>query len=258
MKLHDIIITPAQLRKAAEWVDDSADGADIELLVDDRMLVVGQGDDKTAFDTGGEPGSDEYIALAPLDRSHPKERDMNEQEHERTRAREPRAVGRDFKRATEKLSAAWSCNPGDAIDNYPHWPVDPGANVVSLPDFEEFTCMVAEMRVKPVEPAPLVIPKHDEPTVGQRVILKRAFERFPFAQVDAEEKGTVRAVSDEYIEVQMDTHFDGLREWDNAIIFSPEDGIGYIDGADLGRLPDEISPAECAAIAFNDAFTVIS
>jgi hypothetical protein len=32
------------------------------------MLLVYQGDDRAGFDTGGEPASDEYLAVAPLDR----------------------------------------------------------------------------------------------------------------------------------------------------------------------------------------------
>lgn len=67
MKSYDVNITSAQLHAAAGWVHEDL-SMDVQLLVDDRMLVVGQGDAKTAFDTGGEVGSDEYIALAPLER----------------------------------------------------------------------------------------------------------------------------------------------------------------------------------------------
>lgn len=64
---YDICTTPAQLKKLGEWVDDGPDAADVELAVDDRMLVAEQGDDRTAWDLGGEEGSEEYIAVAPLD-----------------------------------------------------------------------------------------------------------------------------------------------------------------------------------------------
>lgn len=64
--IYDVSVTAEQLKAAASWAEEG--GANVELLVDDRMLVVSQGDERTAFDTGGEVGSDEYVALAPLDR----------------------------------------------------------------------------------------------------------------------------------------------------------------------------------------------
>jgi hypothetical protein len=42
-----------------------------QLLADDRMLLVEQGDERAAFDTDGSPGSDEYLAVAPLSRENP-------------------------------------------------------------------------------------------------------------------------------------------------------------------------------------------
>jgi hypothetical protein len=61
-------ITPQALQAAAAWARPGEGMADVYLLVDDRMLLVGQGDDRTGFDTGGEPASEEYLAVAPLDR----------------------------------------------------------------------------------------------------------------------------------------------------------------------------------------------
>jgi len=61
-------ITPEALAAAAAWAEPGEDMADVRLLADDRMLLVSQGDDRAAFDTGGEPGSDEYLEVAPLDR----------------------------------------------------------------------------------------------------------------------------------------------------------------------------------------------
>lgn len=69
MKAHDIIISPAQAKALGAWVEDGLYSADVELCVDDSMLVAGQGDAKAAWDRGGEPGSDAYVALAPLDPS---------------------------------------------------------------------------------------------------------------------------------------------------------------------------------------------
>jgi hypothetical protein len=66
MTLFDVRLTPAALNAAAAWAQ--SDMADVLLLVDDSMLVAYQGDDKTAFDTDGGVGSEEYIGLAPLDR----------------------------------------------------------------------------------------------------------------------------------------------------------------------------------------------
>jgi hypothetical protein len=68
MSLFDLSCTPEQLRAAAAWATLGDDMATVELLVDDRMLLVSQGDDRAAFDTGGEPASEEYLAVAPLDR----------------------------------------------------------------------------------------------------------------------------------------------------------------------------------------------
>jgi len=64
-----ICITPEQLAAAASWAQPGDDMADVYLLTDDRMLLITQGDDRAAFDTGGEPGSDEYLRVAPLDRA---------------------------------------------------------------------------------------------------------------------------------------------------------------------------------------------
>jgi hypothetical protein len=65
--LYDINITPAQAAKLAEWVETGPDGADVELVVDDSMLLAEQGDDRMAWDTDGSPASDDYLAVAPLD-----------------------------------------------------------------------------------------------------------------------------------------------------------------------------------------------
>lgn len=65
--LYDIAVTPAQLKAAADWCQNIEHAAAVELVADDRMLLVEQGDDRAAFDTGGEPGSDDYLAVAPLD-----------------------------------------------------------------------------------------------------------------------------------------------------------------------------------------------
>jgi len=53
---------------AAEWVTAGPYMADVMLLRDNRMLLVYQGDARTGFDTGGEEASEEYLAVAPLDR----------------------------------------------------------------------------------------------------------------------------------------------------------------------------------------------
>jgi hypothetical protein len=67
VKFYDIEVTAEQLRAAAEWAE--VGGTPVQLCVDDSMLIAGQGDEKMAWDTGGEKGSDEYVALAPLDPS---------------------------------------------------------------------------------------------------------------------------------------------------------------------------------------------
>jgi hypothetical protein len=66
--LFDLSCSAEQLRAAAAWATPGEKMAPVELLVDDRMLLVSQGDDRAAFDTGGEPASEEYLAVAPLDR----------------------------------------------------------------------------------------------------------------------------------------------------------------------------------------------
>lgn len=68
--LYDIRVTAEQLIEAGKWVEPGPDQAAVELAVDDRMLVVNQGDERAAFDTGGEPSeSEEYLKRAPLDPS---------------------------------------------------------------------------------------------------------------------------------------------------------------------------------------------
>lgn len=68
--MYDISITAEQLKAASRWAEDGENVAAVELLADDRMLIVTQGDERTAFDTGGEVGSEEYVSLAPLDRRY--------------------------------------------------------------------------------------------------------------------------------------------------------------------------------------------
>lgn len=65
--LYDIRITPEQLKAAADWAL-GLHMADVELYADDRMLIAEQGDERMAWDTGGEPASEEYLAICPLDR----------------------------------------------------------------------------------------------------------------------------------------------------------------------------------------------
>lgn len=67
--LYDIRTSPEQLKKLGEWVQDGTNMADVELVADDRMLLAEQGDSRMAWDLGGEPASDEYLAVAPLDPS---------------------------------------------------------------------------------------------------------------------------------------------------------------------------------------------
>jgi hypothetical protein len=63
-----LTITVATLREAAKWAMPNPNAADVYLLADDRMLLVYQGDARVGFDTDGSPASEEYLAVAPLDR----------------------------------------------------------------------------------------------------------------------------------------------------------------------------------------------
>lgn len=65
--LYDISVTPEQIAAVAAWI--TLGMAPVELLVDDRMLVAEQGDDRMAWDTDGSPASAEYLDVAPLDRA---------------------------------------------------------------------------------------------------------------------------------------------------------------------------------------------
>jgi hypothetical protein len=64
----EIVLTVPGLRAAADWVSDGPSMAAAELLVDDAMLLVYQGDAMAGFDTDGSEASEEYLAVAPLDR----------------------------------------------------------------------------------------------------------------------------------------------------------------------------------------------
>jgi hypothetical protein len=64
--LFDIAITPRQIKALAGWIQDGEHMAEVELAVDDRMLVAEQGDERMAWDTGGEPANESYLAVAPL------------------------------------------------------------------------------------------------------------------------------------------------------------------------------------------------
>lgn len=63
---YDVRITPEQLKAAAAWAQAGDGMAAVELAADDRMLVAEQGDEINAWDHGGEPGTEEYLAVAPL------------------------------------------------------------------------------------------------------------------------------------------------------------------------------------------------
>lgn len=65
--LYDISTTAEQVAALAAWTHRGPDAAPVELLVDDRMLLAEQGDERMAWDTGGEPASSEYLQAAPLD-----------------------------------------------------------------------------------------------------------------------------------------------------------------------------------------------
>lgn len=67
-RTEEITITRAGLYAAARWATAGENMADVFLLVDDAMLLVYQGDDLAGFDTDGSPASEEYLAVAPLDR----------------------------------------------------------------------------------------------------------------------------------------------------------------------------------------------
>jgi hypothetical protein len=64
----EIGLARAALRAAANWVTAGKNMADVFLLADDRMLLVYQGDDRAGFDTDGSEASEEYLAVAPLNR----------------------------------------------------------------------------------------------------------------------------------------------------------------------------------------------
>lgn len=72
--LYDIRVTAEQLKAVAEWSEIGDDFAMIELQVDDHMLLAEQGDERIAFDTNGEAGSEEYLAVAPIYRKLDDER----------------------------------------------------------------------------------------------------------------------------------------------------------------------------------------
>lgn len=67
--IYDLSISAEQARALGHWVTPGRSMAAVELCADDRMLVAEQGDDRMAWDTDGSPGSDEYLAVAPLDPS---------------------------------------------------------------------------------------------------------------------------------------------------------------------------------------------
>jgi hypothetical protein len=63
-----ITLTRAALQAAAEWATAGPSMGEVFLLADDTTLLVYQGDDRAGFDTDGSPASEEYLAVAPLDR----------------------------------------------------------------------------------------------------------------------------------------------------------------------------------------------
>lgn len=59
---------------------------------------------------------------------------------------------------------------------------------------------------------------------GARVMFVRNVERFPHAFVERGTMGTLVQNDEEMLVVHLDDYFDGLDEWDNCIIWTPDDG----------------------------------
>jgi hypothetical protein len=101
--MYDVRVTPEALQAAAQWAEPEM--AAVELLVDDRMLIVSQGDERAAFDTGGELASDEYLAVAPLDRGERATDDQFKAIREAASALEEAWEGGDLAEAVSNLLA---------------------------------------------------------------------------------------------------------------------------------------------------------
>lgn len=130
--LYDIRCTPETLRAAAAWVEVGDGMADVELLIDDTMLLVTQGDEQNGFDTGGEPASEEYLSAAPLDRGIERDfRDIrspslnaaaaagweNYRRHLLGSGQTPRYLTRTWDKLTEEEQFAWV----EAAKAIQHW-----------------------------------------------------------------------------------------------------------------------------------------
>lgn len=64
---YDIRTTPAQIIALARWVHNGSDAAAVELVVDDRMLLAEQADERMAWDTDGSEATARYLTRAPVE-----------------------------------------------------------------------------------------------------------------------------------------------------------------------------------------------
>ncbi len=60
-------------------------------------------------------------------------------------------------------------------------------------------------------------------TENDRVRLTRNVERFPHFIARAGMVGTVTEATEEIVCIKMDEHLDGAEEWDNEVVWTPED-----------------------------------
>jgi hypothetical protein len=65
--------------------------------------------------------------------------------------------------------------------------------------------------------------------IGARVMLVENVGRYPHALVKVGETGTVSAICHGQVCVRLDTHHPGLAEWNNELVFDPDDDPFHAD-----------------------------
>jgi hypothetical protein len=90
-----------------------------------------------------------------------------------------------------------------------------------------------------------------KPSVNTRVVLAKDVERYPHFTAYAGSVGTVVYSTDDFFSVCFDEPIEGCEEWDNEVVWVPEDDDEWADPPLLPIEPGEQFRVECPICPFS-------